>query len=502
MLAVALSWGVPSAVAEDPQRTGDTPPGAYRADPSNSHVTNTEVIDSLGLAPGAVASLSFGASDHNGFDVFRAAASGFPTQGASYFVMSSGCTSLALTPNITSGSTCVLANLNTSQRNDLVQVTLVLNVPAGAQSWIVDWKFLSEEFPEESVGSFFNDAFLIEVGASNITINGNTITAPNNVAFDANNSVVTIGATGALAMTAANALGTTYDGATTRFATLAPVPSGATTLTLIFSVFDMGDSIIDSAAFIDNIRFSSAPIGQPTTIPVGDTTFLVIDEDSIDDRTSTIQAISSSPTFCGGPASGPGRSARCVNDQLANPGVRGLLFTRGTATAAPFSGAVITPLKLGLPTGKVGDEGLFTLPPSLVSAQNGVVTTRQQFINNLGPAKSKNNLEKVNGVAPLRTPEISALIGKTVCAVVYDRDISVTGANQARLNGATLGITAFRVTAVLPPPAAVHEAADHDDGDEDDGDDRDDDDEKASRRLPVIEIELLSSAVANVVCTQ
>lgn len=44
--------------------------------------------------------------------------------------------------------------------------------------------------------------------------------------------------------------------------------------------------------------------------------------------------------------------------------------------------------------------------------------------------------------------------GKTVCAVVYDSDISRnTDPPFGSLKGATLGLTAFRVTAVNPHPA-------------------------------------------------
>ena len=50
--------------------------------------------------------------------------------------------------------------------------------------------------------------------------------------------------------------------------------------------------------------------------------------------------------------------------------------------------------------------------------------------------------------------EIVDLVGKTVCAVVYDSDISIDGAAWfANLKGATSGVTAFLVTAANPDPA-------------------------------------------------
>jgi hypothetical protein len=147
-----------------------------------------------------------------------------------------------------------------------VQVTTDIPVPPGAKCWLVDWKFFSEEFPEY-VGTDFNDAFLIEVGSSNIGISGTTITAPNNVAYDSHGSLITINTTGSLGMSVANAVGSTYDGATAKLTTQASIPSGATNLRLIFTVLDLGDSNYDSTVFIDNIRFSGSACGDPVTTP-------------------------------------------------------------------------------------------------------------------------------------------------------------------------------------------------------------------------------------------
>ena len=50
--------------------------------------------------------------------------------------------------------------------------------------------------------------------------------------------------------------------------------------------------------------------------------------------------------------------------------------------------------------------------------------------------------------------EIAELEGKTVCAVVYDSDIVIDVAEGfGNIKGATLGLTAFEVTAVIPNPA-------------------------------------------------
>ena len=127
--------------------------------------------------------------------------------------------------------------------------------------------------------------------------------------------------------------------------------------------------------------------------------------------------------------------------------MRELLFTRGK-DITPFSGLV-------LPTGQVGDEGLFrfTNPDPQQSQQGTAPFTIREFIFAAGAAGDENNLDKIDGVVPLSEADILALEGKTVCAVVYDSDLSLdVKDNYASLKGATSGLTAFTVTAVGPDP--------------------------------------------------
>lgn len=69
-----------------------------------------------------------------------------------------------------------------------------------------------------------------------------------------------------------------------------------------------------------------------------------------------------------------------------------------------------------------------------------------------GPAQSR--LDKIPAVMPLRARGLVSLEGHTVCAVVYDSDISVNynrstfPFTDANLQGETLGIVAFRVDEV------------------------------------------------------
>ena len=227
--------------------------------------TAAELAAAMDIPASDIVSASLGTSDSEGAAVFISPLGGFPTQGGSFAAISSGAAANASLPNNTGSLSTVLGGLNNSQGNDLFQLTLTLNVPPGVAFWAVDWKFFSEEFPE-FVGSIFNDAFFIETPTSNIVIVGNVASSDdNNVAFDPSGEPVTINTTGAVGMTAANAAETTYDGATTTLTTAAPIPPGAATVTIIFSVTDLGDSIFDTTIFLDNFRFVT--VVPPQALP-------------------------------------------------------------------------------------------------------------------------------------------------------------------------------------------------------------------------------------------
>lgn len=170
--------------------------------------------------------------------------------------------------------------------------------------------------------------------------------------------------------------------------------------------------------------------------------FLIVDEDAVDNGGKSIEALSVNPPFCGG-----GSPAVCTNDDIADPSERTALFSRGN-DITPFS-------SLSLPTGQAGDWGMFGLanPDPQVSLQNGATFTAGELGAAAGAAGDENNLDKVAGVKPLGAFELAALVGHTVCALVYDGDVSVdVTAGYANLKGATLGLTAFTVTAVGPDP--------------------------------------------------
>lgn len=172
--------------------------------------------------------------------------------------------------------------------------------------------------------------------------------------------------------------------------------------------------------------------------PTGDTIFLLIDEESIDNGNP--------PNFF---------SAKDVNDQIAALARRTELAFFNNAPA----GSVIT-----LYTGQVGDEGWFalkTVPPDWNSAgptpdglRNFVGNPGQPYPHNVGPGLGtgpdpEKLLDKIRNVTPLRATGLKMLERRRVCAVVFDNNINIGyGPLNGSLKGANLGTVAFEVRSV------------------------------------------------------
>ncbi|CAN5818896.1 hypothetical protein BH18ACT11_BH18ACT11_08330 [soil metagenome] len=122
---------------------------------------------------------------------------------------------------------------------DVSVLKVGLNVPSGANCLSVDFQFLSEEYAEY-VGQIYNDAFIAELDNSTWTTSGSTISAPDNFAFDPSGDAISVNSSGVANMTAANAAGTTYNGATQLLAAKTPITPGAHSLYL--SIFDQGSN--------------------------------------------------------------------------------------------------------------------------------------------------------------------------------------------------------------------------------------------------------------------
>ena len=118
-----------------------------------------------------------------------------------------------------------------------------------------------------------------------------------------------------------------------------------------------------------------------------------------------------------------------------------------------------------LVTGQVGDEGWFaprTIPSSWVTAgptgsglRNFLGNPTLAFPHSVGPglgtgSNPESRLDKIPNVIPLRAEGLFGLIGRTVCALVWDSDIGMNyGPINASLKGEKLGVAAFEVQDVV-----------------------------------------------------
>ncbi len=200
--------------------------------------------------------------------VSTTALAGFPTDGASYAILSTGDASFAADPNDNvpddpSGNDDKSANDDGGNVRgdgdfDVTVLAVGLDVPITANCLVFDFRFLTEEYPE-FVGKTFNDTFLAELDTSDWTTSGPTITAPHDFALDPSGKPISVNATGAASVTPENAAGTTYDAATPvlhAFTSATPGPH-----TLYLSILDGGDNNIDSAVFVDNLAFGAKVAG-------------------------------------------------------------------------------------------------------------------------------------------------------------------------------------------------------------------------------------------------
>ena len=192
----------------------------------------------------------------------------FPTDGGSFAILTNGDAAFADDPNTNVPDDTVTIDDKSLDLNggtmtdgpkargtsdyDASVLRVDLTAPPGANCLTFDVAFLSEEYADY-IGQTFNDAFIAELDSSTwTTVGASTIQAPGNFAFDPAGNALSVNSTGSVSMTTASAAGTTYDGATPLLSAskqLAPGPHS-----LYLSIFDQGDQVVDSAAFVDNLR--------------------------------------------------------------------------------------------------------------------------------------------------------------------------------------------------------------------------------------------------------
>jgi hypothetical protein len=183
---------------------------------------------------------------------------GFPTEGGTYGIFTTGNAALADDANVSQQSGKGWGVTNPAMGADVYDWnTYRFDLVAATTSCLAfDFKFLSDEFPE-FIASKFNDAFIAQLGQAAVTVDPVTgaINAPGNFAAGAGD-MISVNESGPSATSEALAAGTTYDGATATLTARIPVTPGAAN-SLHLTLFDQGDDVYDSAVFVDNIRYET-----------------------------------------------------------------------------------------------------------------------------------------------------------------------------------------------------------------------------------------------------
>ncbi len=145
--------------------------------------------------------------------------------------------------------------------NDYVEMRFTVQVPPDVVSFSYDFAFSSTEYPWY-YGSEFNDMYIGWLESELWT---------GNISFDAAGNPISLNA-GFLEYTgnAPELSGTCMrQHAATGWLTTTAGVTGGENITVVFGIFDLSDSILDSYAFIDNFEWGCEPTGGPVTEPEG-----------------------------------------------------------------------------------------------------------------------------------------------------------------------------------------------------------------------------------------
>ena len=245
--------------AQEPQWPPRVPHYSDGPGSSISNIISSATANELALAMGVPGSDLLAAdlmgSDSAGVGVSDSAlGTWFPTENSTFAILSTGLAADASLPNDTGSHSTALSGLDNLQGNDLVRLHLQLKVPSEINCASFDFAFYSEEFPEW-VGSSYNDTFTAQLNNSSLSVDqNNQVVAPGNFAFDTQNSVVSVNTVFGIS----EPTGTTYDGTTPLLRARTAVVPGAT-IDVYLSAQDLGDSIYDSAVFLDKFFWSEDP---------------------------------------------------------------------------------------------------------------------------------------------------------------------------------------------------------------------------------------------------
>jgi len=147
---------------------------------------------------------------------------------------------------------------------DYTELRFELDVPPDVISFSYDFAFFSVEYPFY-YGSAYNDMYVGWLESEAWT---------GNISFDADGNPISLNA-GFLELTDDAANLPEFTGtcmrrhAGTKWLTTTSGVTPGEHITVVFAIFDLSDSILDSYAFIDNFQWGCDPTGMPQTEPEG-----------------------------------------------------------------------------------------------------------------------------------------------------------------------------------------------------------------------------------------
>jgi hypothetical protein len=163
----------------------------------------------------------------------------------------------------------------TTGAHDYTEIRFGTTVPAGVTSFSYDFAFMSYEYPNY-YNSQFNDMYIGWLESEQWT---------GNISFDENGNPISLNA-GFMDFLDADATGhpdcdfgtgctapeldmTCMDGhGATRWLTTEATVTPGENMTVVFAIFDMGDSILDSYVFLDNFLWGCEGGNPPSTVPI------------------------------------------------------------------------------------------------------------------------------------------------------------------------------------------------------------------------------------------
>lgn len=258
--------------------------------------TSLALAQAIDIPPANIISASIGTSSASGTGVGNTPLAGFPIQGTTFSILSTGFATVADDPDTNNGEalgvpnaaddvSAVLSGLNTNQKTDMVRLTITLKPPTGVNGLSFNFQFFSEEFPDY-IGSLYNDVFVTQLGKApyspTFTISGTTINAPDNIALDTNGEFISVNAAfGFNPLNPNPNTGTTYDGTSGLLTANACLPENLKAddhIVLVFTIADVSDSVLDSAVFLDNFRWRTFENCSNSVVPAQPGTITIIKE--------------------------------------------------------------------------------------------------------------------------------------------------------------------------------------------------------------------------------